>query len=81
MSTKDGRNEIVNLIETNGSVGTDESIRHGAVLEESTCDGQVEFTIGDRSIYKGTKKRNGNTLSAYAKKKNNGVRPRKIRDW
>ena len=51
MSAKYGRYWIVNLIETNGSVGTEESIRHGAVLEESTCDGQVELTIGDAPIY------------------------------
>ena len=51
MSTEDGRYGIVDLVETNGSVGTEETIRHGAVLEESTCDGQVELTIGDASIY------------------------------
>ena len=42
----------LNLIEANGSVSTEESIRHGTVLEESTCDGQVELSIGDASIYK-----------------------------
>ena len=52
MSAEYGRYWIVNVIETNGSVGTEESIRHGAVLEESTCDGQVELTIADASIYK-----------------------------
>ena len=43
---------IANLIETNGLVGTEESIGHGTVLEESTCDGHVKLTIGDASIYK-----------------------------
>jgi hypothetical protein len=52
VSAEYGRYEIASLVETNGSVGTEESIRHGAVLEESTCDGQVELTIGDASIYK-----------------------------
>ena len=51
MSTEDVRHGNGNLIETNGSVGTEESIRHGAVLEESTCDGQVELSIRDASIY------------------------------
>ena len=41
-----------NFIETNGSVSTEESIRHGIVLEESTCDGQVELTLVVASIYK-----------------------------
>ena len=52
MSAKYVSYGIVNLIETNGSVGTEKSIRHGAVLEESTCDGQVELTIRDASIYR-----------------------------
>jgi hypothetical protein len=51
VSAEYSRYRIVNFIETNGSVGTEESIRHGAVLEESTCDGQVKLTIGDASIY------------------------------
>ena len=46
----DGRG-IVNLVETNSSVGTEESVRHGVVLEESTGNGQVELAIGDASIY------------------------------
>ena len=52
MSAEYGPYEIANLVETNGSVGTEESIRHGTILEESTCDGQVELTVGDASIYK-----------------------------
>ena len=50
-SIEDVRYGSGNLFETNGLVGTEESIRHGAVLEKSTCDGQVELTIGDASIY------------------------------
>ena len=52
MSIEDGRYGIANLNETNGSIGTEEPIRHGTVLEESTCDGQVELTIRDASIHK-----------------------------
>ena len=51
VSTEDGRYGIDNLIEINGSVGTEESIGHGAVLEEPTCDSQVELTIREASIY------------------------------
>ena len=51
MSFKDRCQGSANLIETNGLVGTEEPIGHGAVLEESTSDGQVELTIGDASIY------------------------------
>jgi hypothetical protein len=36
----------------NGSVGTKESIRKRTVLEKSTCDGQVQLSIRDASIYK-----------------------------
>jgi hypothetical protein len=52
MSVKYGPYGIANFIETNGSVGTEESIRHGIVLEESTCDGQIELTMVVTSIYK-----------------------------
>ena len=54
MSAEYGRYRIVKFIETNGFVGTEESIRYGGVLEESTvtCDGQVKLTIGDAPIYK-----------------------------
>ena len=51
MSFEYGRYGIAKLVETNGSVGTEKSIGHGTVLEESACDGQVELTIGDASIY------------------------------
>ena len=53
MSAEYGRYRIVKFIETNGFVGTEESIRYGGVLEESTvtCDGQVKLAIGDTSIY------------------------------
>ena len=51
MSAEYGRYGTADLIEINGPVGTEESIRHGTVLEESTCGGQVELTIGDASIY------------------------------
>ena len=51
MSAEYGLYEIASLTEANGSVCTKETFRHGTVLEESTCDGQVELTIGDTSIY------------------------------
>jgi hypothetical protein len=44
--------EFGSLTETHGSVSTEKSIRHGTVLEKSTCYGQVELTIGVASIYK-----------------------------
>ena len=49
MSAEYDHYKIVNLV--NGSFSTEESIRHGTVLEESTCDGQVQLAIGDASIY------------------------------
>ena len=52
MSAKYPIYEFASFIDTNGSVRTEESIRHGTVLEEFTCDGQVELTVGDASIYK-----------------------------
>ena len=52
MSIEDGRYGTTNLLEINGSIGTEESIGEGAVLEEPTCNGQVELTIGDATIYK-----------------------------
>jgi hypothetical protein len=51
MSIEHDRCRTVNLVGTNRSVGTEESVRHGVVLEESACNGQVELTIGDASIY------------------------------
>ena len=51
MSAEYGLYEIASLTETNGSVSTEESVRHRTVLEKSTCDSQVELTIGDASIY------------------------------
>jgi hypothetical protein len=51
VSIEHGGRGIVNLIETNRSVGTEESVWHGVVLEESACNGQVELTIGNASIY------------------------------
>ena len=51
MSDEYGRYRVVSFFKTDGSVGTEETIRHGAVLEKSTCDGQVELAIGDASIY------------------------------
>ena len=52
MSFEYGRYGAADVIEINGSVGTEESLRHGTVLEKSTCDGQVELTIRNASIYK-----------------------------
>ena len=52
MSVEYGICEIASLRDAKGSVSTEESIRHGTVLEKSTCDGHVELTIGDASIYK-----------------------------
>ena len=52
MSAEYGFYEIASLTETDRPVGTEESIRHGTVLEKSTCDGQVELTIRDASIHK-----------------------------
>ena len=52
MSAEYGIHEIASLIEVNGSVGTEESIRHGTVLEKSTCDSQIELTMVFTSIYK-----------------------------
>ena len=75
MSTEDGRHGIVNLSDTNGSVGTEEPIRHGAIPEESTCNlnGRVGLTIGD-AVRPSTKNRN--TLSAYAVKQRAETRDR-----
>ena len=52
MSVEYGHYELASLIETHGSVSTEKSIWHGTVLKKSTCDGQIELTIGDASIYK-----------------------------